>query len=87
MRKFKETLNRRFFCLLDFGDRLLRGLTGGKSLTGGPIYKSDVRYLRETTAMAPFSPFSHSPLVGALERYLQGWPFHFRTGYQIPEIR
>ena len=40
MPESKETLNRRKNRLLDFGDRLLRGLTGGKSLTGGLIEQS-----------------------------------------------
>ena len=40
MPKSKETLNRRFFRLLDFGDQLLWGLTGGKSSTGGLISQS-----------------------------------------------
>ena len=42
MPKSKETLNRRKIRLLDFGDRLLRGLTGGKSLTGGLIFQSAI---------------------------------------------
>ena len=41
MPKSKEILNRIFFRLLDFGDRLLRGLTGAKSLTGGLIEQSE----------------------------------------------
>ena len=40
MPKSKDTLNRRKNRLLDFGDRLLRGLTGRKSLTGGLISQS-----------------------------------------------
>ena len=41
--KSKETFNKRKNIMLDFGDRLLRGLTGGKSLTSGIISQSVFR--------------------------------------------
>ena len=67
MPKSKEALNRRKNRLLDFGDRLLRGLTGGKSLTGGLISQS-VATVSETTYQRnlqanPFAKLSPSPML------------------------
>ena len=42
MPKSKEILNRWKNRLLDFGHRLLRGSTGGKSSTGGLIEQSEI---------------------------------------------
>ena len=69
MPKSKEILNKRKNRLLDFGDRLLRRLTGGKSLTGGLIEQSGTflfLFDGDGLVMASSITFLHSPAQLAL---------------------
>ena len=79
MPKSKETINRRFFCLLDFGDRLSRGLTSGKSLTGGLIYKSANTRLRSGRMLSGSSRVLNGKVLSGFSRVLSGRMFSGRV--------